>query len=489
MLIAQHMIFIYTQGSMSSDLSSSSEDTCDQFQELMSEELSFSDVPSDGVPSDDEDVPEDSVPFLDFTTEVDVPSQKHVPTQILITSDSSSDSDDTPVIVTKKSKTGKGSKAKLARQDATLTHKPPHQQDYPQWPDEIAGSSTQKRVRNFVFTLNNYKTEEVGRLKEYAAACFAENPKFYLCFGFEVAKSGTKHLQGAVLLGKQVSMTALHKAPYPFARAACFVMRGTPRQASDYCKKDGNFFECGTCPDTGNAKGTKGARHDILGVVKRIKEGATDKMLLEEHPIETFKFLRNIRAVQSLCKPVRTEPLQVVLLYGPPGAGKTHAVHEFDPDVFRMPVSKDFWMDNYQQERNVLIDDFNGNLGLTYVLQVFDKYVIQIPNKGGFVWWAPDKLFITANTHPCNWYDYGSRQDSYKALARRFTKILIFTEPLYDDEGNPMYQKPVETPVHNFFHYQKVIGKHCLDISANRAPKALALTDATGHEVRTGEEL
>lgn len=463
MLIAQHMIFIIAQGSMSSDLSSSSDDTCDQFQELMSQELSFDDVPSDDVPSDD-DVPS-TVPYSD--SEDDVPSDidMDVPTQpeIVICDSSSSDTDDL-VIVSKKSKTATGSKAKLARQDATLTHKAPHQQDYPQWPDEIAGSSTQKRVRNFVFTLNNYKPEEVGRLKEYAAACFAENPKFYLCFGFEIAKSGTKHLQGAVLLGKQVSMTALHKAPYPFARAACFVMRGTPRQASDYCKKDGNFFECGTCPDTGNAKGTKGARHDILGVVKKIKDGATDKMLLEEHPIETFKFLRNIRSVQALVKPKRSAPLEVVLLYGPPGSGKTHAVHEFDPDVFRMPVSKDFWMDNYQQEPNVLIDDFNGEGKLTFILQVFDKYVIQIPIKGGFVWWCPTKIFVTANTHPCNWYDYSKRQDSYKALARRFTKVLKFSETVFDEEGNATYGVPTETSVHNFFHYQKVVGRYQLTI-------------------------
>lgn len=466
MLIARHMIFIYTQGSMSSSCSSSSDDTCNQFQELMSQELSFDDVPSDDVPSDD-DVPS-TVPYSD--SEDDVPSDidMDVPTQpeIVICDSSSSDTDDL-VIVSKKSKTATGSKAKLARQDATLVHKAPHQQDEPQWPEELVDRASYKRLRNFVFTLNNYTEEQVGRLKAYAGACLQENPKFYMCFGKEVAKSGTKHLQGCCLLSKQVSFGTLFKAPYPFAKSHVLRMRGTPKQASDYCKKDGNFFECGTCPNTGNAKSTKGARHDILGVVKKIKDGATDKMLLDEHPIETFKFLRNIRAVQALVKPVRTQPLEVVLLYGPPGAGKTHAVYEHAPDLFRMPVSKDFWMDNYQQEDTVLIDDFNGNVGLTFILQVFDKYPIQIPIKGGFVWWCPKFIFITANTHPCNWYDYSSRQDSYKALARRFTKVLKFSETVFDAEGKPTYGVPTETSVHNFFHYQKVKGKHCDDISAN----------------------
>lgn len=424
----------------------------------MSQELSFSErtdeVSTSSLSDEDMDVP----------TQLD---------ETILIEDSSSDSDE-PVIVTKKTKTASGSKSKLQRQNATLTHKDAHQQDEPQWPEELVDRTSIKRLRNFVFTLNNYTTEQVGRLKEYAGACLSENAKFYMCFGHEVSKSGTKHLQGCVLLAKQVSFGALIKAPYPFAKSHILRMRGTPKQASDYCKKDGNFFECGTCPNTGNAKSTKGARHDILTVVQKIKDGATDKMLLEEHPIETFKFLRNIRSVQALIKPKRSQPLEVALLYGPPGAGKTHAIYEFDPDIFRMPVSKDFWMDNYQQERGVLIDDFNGEVKLTFLLQVLDKYPIQIPIKGGFVWWCPEKIFVTCNTHPCNWYDYATRQDSYAALARRFTKVLKFSATIHHADGTTTYGLPTETPPHNFFHYQKVIGHHCLDVSNNRPDKNIS---------------
>lgn len=369
----------------------------------------------------------------------------------------------------------KKAKPTLSRQNATVVVDDDDEE--PSWPEELVDmESTQSRARNFVFTWNNYKAIDVTNLKKFATSMLKDNPKFYICFGFEVGgKKKVQHLQGCCLLGKQVAWGALHKAPYPFRSAACFVMKGTPKQASDYCKKDGVFWECGTCPNSKAGKsGRQGQRTDIISVVEKIKKGATDKMLLDEHPAETFKFLRNIRMVQSLIKPKRELPLQVILCYGPPGAGKTHFAEEKFKDHFRMPVSKDFWMDNYQQEKTVLLDDFNGEVKLTFLLQVLDKYPIQIPIKGGFVWWCPDTIILTCNTHPCNWYDYSARQDSYAALKRRFTKVLKFKAAVEDDQGMLLHSAPIETSAHNFFMYQKVIGKHCLDISANKPDGPIA---------------
>lgn len=391
------------------------------------------------------------------------------------------DVDDEPIVIEisdseeesrpkkKRKRTDGSAKPMLKRQDATVTKDT-------SWPEEIAATKQQARVRNFVFTWNNYKAVDVTNIKAFSKAMLKENTKFYLCIGFEVGANGTKHLQGCCLLGKQVAWNALQKAPYPFRGTHNLIMKGTPKQASDYCKKDGVFWECGTCPvnATAGKSGRQGQRTDIISVVDKIKKGATDKMLLDEHPAETFKFLRNIRAVQSLIKPTRSQKLEVILCYGPPGAGKTHWADAKFADHFRMPVSKDFWMDNYQQEKTVLLDDFNGEVKLTFLLQVLDKYPIQIPIKGGFVWWCPDTIILTCNTHPCNWYDYSARQDSYAALARRFTKILKFKAAIYDEQGFALHDAPIETSPHNFFMYQKVIGKHCLDVSENRPDVVIA---------------
>jgi len=454
--------------------------SCDD--ELMSQELDLEATTDDELIDELIDNDFDASPILGKK------SPKKMSKAIVIDDDSTTE-EDVPPRPAKKSKKKDGTpKATLVRQDATvdLTHKLPSPVPVVDWPEAIADRKNQARLRNFVFTWNNYKAKDVTNLKTFANACLADNSKFYFCIGFEVGASGTKHLQGCCLLGKQVAFNALKKAPYPFTGCHMLVMRGTPKQASDYCKKDGSFWEAGTCPNTGNAKSARGARHDILGVVDKIKSGATDKMLLEQNPVETFKFLRNIRQVQSLIKPKRTVPLEVILCYGPPGAGKTHFADVKFPDHFRMPVSKDFWMDNYQQEKVVLLDDFNGEVKLTFLLQVLDKYPIQIPIKGGFVWWCPDTIILTCNTHPCNWYDYSARQDSYGALKRRFTKVLKFEAADYDANGFAVHKPHAETSAHNFFMFQKVIGKHCLDISTNMSDAAL--TELSKKPTDGGEE-
>lgn len=380
---------------------------------------------------------------------------------IFIQISDSSDSDDmTPVKIQKV--TGGGKKPTLKRSRAKVIEETVDEEI--SWPTSIATSKSQKRMRNFVWTLNNYTAEDVKRMKDFGEACT------YHCFGMEIAASGTPHLQGCTLLGKQVSFSVLKKLPYPFGKCAMYPMKGTPQQASDYCKKEGKFFEYGECPKskTPGKSGRPGARNDLVKVVQRVKEGASDAQLLEEHPVETFRFLRNIQHVRALVKPVRKNPLKVILCYGTPGCGKTHWAHDKYPDIYRLPTGKDFWMDNYMRQPEVLFDDFNGNVSLTNLLQILDHYVIQVPIKGGFVWWCPEVIVLTCNTHPCNWYDYSKRQDSYSALLRRITQVLKFQEPL-EIAGERTYIPPAEAEVRNFFLYQKVLGKFCDDISENIA--------------------
>lgn len=338
----------------------------------------------------------------------------------------------------------------------------------------IATTKCPLRMKNFVWTLNNYTDADLRRMEDYG-----EVAKYHV-FGFETSKKGTPHLQGFTMLDKQVSFNVLKKLPQPFGKCAMYNMKGTPKQASDYCKKTQTFFEYGELPTPlsparrSGKPSEQGKRTDIIEVVEKVKAGATDRMLLEENPNTTFKYLRHIQQIRSLCKPTRTNALEVIICYGTPGCGKTHWAYATYPGLFQLPVGKDFWMDQYQRQPQVLFDDFNGNVSLTNCLQIMDKYIIQVPIKGGFVWWCPEKIVITTNVHPCNWYDYSKRQDSYLALERRITQVLKFTYPNVTSQGKE-YLAPKETSVHNFFHYQKVIGKFCEDISNNMSDNEVKL--------------
>ena len=66
----------------------------------------------------------------------------------------------------------------------------------------------------------------------------------YYVYGKEVGASGTPHLQFMVCFKKQTRLSAVRK----LLPAHWFVKspKSTMQQASDYCKKDGNFIEFGT---------------------------------------------------------------------------------------------------------------------------------------------------------------------------------------------------------------------------------------------------
>ena len=114
------------------------------------------------------------------------------------------------------------------------------------------------KARWWVFTINNPIGEPTGLL--------APNME-YLAFGREGRGPGeTPHLQGVV------------KFKYPVARPSRYfeqfggghfeMMRGTPRQAIEYCEKEGDFLEFGDRPqrrcDQGH-HGHKGKEHGHKG--------------------------------------------------------------------------------------------------------------------------------------------------------------------------------------------------------------------------------
>ena len=83
-------------------------------------------------------------------------------------------------------------------------------------------------------TINNYTENDIEML--------SSDKTTYLIYGKEIGENGTHHLQIYVEYGSSKRFDTM-KNRYP--RAHIEKRKGTAKQASDYCKKDGNFIETG----------------------------------------------------------------------------------------------------------------------------------------------------------------------------------------------------------------------------------------------------
>lgn len=98
------------------------------------------------------------------------------------------------------------------------------------------------RARRWVFTINNFTPQDEERLQ-------ALQPK-YLVYGRETGESGTPHLQGFVIF--EVSLRFNSVKTQIGQNAHIETARGTTAQASQYCKKDGDYFEYGDMGQQGS---------------------------------------------------------------------------------------------------------------------------------------------------------------------------------------------------------------------------------------------
>ena len=100
--------------------------------------------------------------------------------------------------------------------------------------------SNNYQAKRWVFTLNNW-TE-----LEYSHILNNLDNYDYIVVGKEVGEQGTPHLQGFVILKTKLRLNQVKRLLCQ--RCHLEICRGTPEQASDYCKKDNDFVEHGTLP-------------------------------------------------------------------------------------------------------------------------------------------------------------------------------------------------------------------------------------------------
>lgn len=243
-------------------------------------------------------------------------------------------------------------------------------------------------AKHWVYTVNNPNEDEKTGLflVDY----------IYCIQGQEVGDDGTPHVQGYIVMKTKKRLGAMKKI---MPRAHLEVMRGTSQEASDYCKKEGDYIECGTLPVTAAEAGGQASKERFARNIALARSGRMDE-LMEIDPASLVQHYHSYkRIVQDYPqKPNHLDAVCGIWIWGATGVGKSRKARDDYPDsLYDKPCNK--WWDGYRGEDTILIDDFDlGHKVLGHHLKRWaDRYSFPAEQKGTTLQIRPKRIVVTSN--------------------------------------------------------------------------------------------
>lgn len=263
----------------------------------------------------------------------------------------------------------------------------------------------------------------------------------YLIVGEETAPTtGRKHWQCYMEFQEKTSMKKI-KEIFNDNTVHLEPKRGSREQARDYCKKEGTYKEHGVWA-TG-----PGFRTDLVDITSAIisREARLTDIIMEQ-PEVYCRHRNGLRDVQALADKKNTKEfrqVEVEVISGPTGTGKTRRAVEHCKDYFKIEASELQWFDGYDGEKTLIIDEYNNDVPITRLLNILDGYQLRLPIKGGFTYARWDKVFITTNLKRSELHERA--KDAHRAaLERRVTTwTSLWTE---GDEEVGVVLNPTSIP-------------------------------------------
>lgn len=276
--------------------------------------------------------------------------------------------------------------------------------------------STQSR--RWCFTINNPGDED--HCHQHWSGW--QGARYGIC-QLERGDGGTPHYQGYVEFSAPKRLSWLKANCNP--RAHWSAARGDQAANIAYCsKQEGRVdgpWTLGVAGPTGGAG--QGSRSDLLLVQAALDRGDDDATVAESYFATWCRYRESFNVYRGLRAPEREWPMEVIVICGPPGSGKSSLARSLASDAYWWPGAGE-WFDGYRGQRTIVLDEFAGGLSWSFLLRLLDRYPLQVQVKGGFRPMVAQSVIITSNKKPEDWYDREKFFDRFGALARRITMYL-----------------------------------------------------------------
>lgn len=252
-----------------------------------------------------------------------------------------------------------------------------------------------------------------------------EHKLSYMAYAEETCPTtNKKHYQGFAY-----SKTAMRMSGWKqlFPTAHIERMKGNFMHNQVYCSKEGELLEFGERP-------AQGKRNDIVQLKAKLDAGQRPLEIAYED-INMFSTVGHMhRFAETYAQYIRYRTIkdnrdvpEVYVRIGPAGTGKTRWLDDnYGTSGYAIaPDNTGRWYDGCDRDV-VLFDDVEAGKvpALSDFKKLTDRYPIQLPIKGGHIWWKPKVIVFTSNTPPTEWWPNLSQFDR-DAIERRITDIVV----------------------------------------------------------------
>lgn len=261
------------------------------------------------------------------------------------------------------------------------------------------------------------------------APFFVPDQMHYLVWQRERAPTtGTPHVQGYVRFKVKKTRAAVKRLfNHEMDLRIC---RGNEEQCRRYCtKEDTREAVGGEQGDYKPEEGKQGRRTDLEQIAASIERGASIKEVATDHPAD---FIRYHQGIERFAAVVRPPPpiqrqLEVIVLWGPTGTGKTHRIMNAFPECFCVRPGRDPW-DGYVDQETIFFDEFEpAEWPINQMKLILDKWRLRLNARYHNVFAAWTRVAICCNTNPTAWYEHAAEVDLL-AIRRRICSSCRYVE-------------------------------------------------------------
>nr|WAE42639.1 MAG: replication associated protein [Cressdnaviricota sp.] len=297
--------------------------------------------------------------------------------------------------------------------------------------------------KHWCFTINS--TELVDAKNILPIIMDLKNSKeiTFIVFQMEKGKMGTEHIQGYLEVaggknGKSIkSVKKILGCEWTHLEKA----KGTKKQNIEYCSKaETKISETYMFGDATS----QGDRTDLNMLCEEIKSEKKLKDIVMDNPEMFIKYGGKIKELKTMFDSNNNElrNIKCEIYIGIAGSGKTwKAVNENNDNyILGKGNGSNLWFSNYNGEKCLIIDEYDGWIEIKKLFRILDKYKLEVETKGGSVFAKWIKVIIISNIDIYKWYP-GLAIELREALMRRIYKIWKFEVLKGVDLDDERYKK------------------------------------------------